>query len=119
MPKYMLLLHDDPSGWASVSPEQMQQIIEKYVAWGTKLREAGILIASDKLTDEPGRVIRGGNGQLRVTDGPFSETKEVLGGYYTITATSYDEAVQQAKGCPSLEYGGTVEIREIDEMIPV
>ena len=119
MPKYMLLLHDDPSGWASVSPEQMQQIIEKYVAWGKKLRDAGILIASDKLTDEPGRVVRGKNGQLRVTDGPFSETKEVLGGYYTITAASYDDAVQQAKGCPSLEYGGTIEVREIDEMIPV
>ena len=47
---------------------------------------SGILVASDKLTDEPGRVMRGKNGQVRVTDGPYSETKEVLGGYYTIQA---------------------------------
>ena len=59
MPKYMLLLHDDPSSFATVSPEQMQQIIEKYMKWGQKLRSAGILIGSDKLTEEPGRVMRG------------------------------------------------------------
>jgi hypothetical protein len=116
MPKFMLLLHDDPSGFASVSPEQMQKIIEKYIAWGSKLRAAGVLHSSDKLTDEPGRVVRGKNGQIRVTDGPFSEAKEVLGGYYIITAASYDEAVEAVKDCPQLEYGGSIEIREVEDM---
>jgi hypothetical protein len=118
MAKYMLLLHDDPSAWASVSPDKMQQIIEKYMAWGAKLRESGILVNSDKLSDDPGRVIRGKNGQLRITDGPFIEGKEVLGGYYTIKAASYDEALQLVKDCPHLEYGGTIEIRRVDEMVP-
>ena len=116
MPKYMLLLHDDPSSFGSVSPEQMQGIIEKYMAWGKKLRTAGVLVGSDKLADEPGRVMRGKNGQIRVTDGPYSETKEVLGGYYTITAASYDEAMDRARDCPHLEYGGTIEVRQVDEM---
>jgi hypothetical protein len=116
MPKYMLLLHDDPSAFRTVSPEQMQKIIEKYVAWGSKLRSAGVLVASDKLTGEPGRVMRGKSGQVRVTDGPYSETKEVLGGYYTIQAGSYDEAVDRARECPQLEYGGTIEVRQVDEM---
>ena len=97
MPKYMLLLHDDPSAFASVSPEQMQKIIEKYIAWGAKLRDTGIFVASDKLADEPGRVVRGKNGQLRVTDGPYSETKEVLGGYYTIRAANYEEAIERTR----------------------
>ena len=118
MPRYMLLLHDDPSAWATISPQQMQQAIEKYIAWGAKLRSAGILVSSDKLTDDPGRVVRGKNGQVRVTDGPFSEAKEVLGGYYTIEATNYDEAVRQVQDCPHLDHGGTIEIRQVDEVVP-
>lgn len=118
MPKYMLLLHDDPSTWANISPEAMQQAIQKYMTWGAKLREAGVLVGSDKLADDPGRVVRGRNGDLRVIDGPFTEGKEVLGGYYTIRAESYDEAVRHVRDCPHLEYGGTIEIRQVDEMLP-
>ena len=117
MPKYMLLLHDDPSVFATVSPEQMQQIIEKYMAWGKKLSHAGVLVGSDKLTDEPGRVMRGRNGQVRVTDGPYSESKEVLGGYYTIEAASYEQAMDRARDSPHLAYGGTIEVRQIDDMM--
>ena len=116
MPKYMLLLHNDPKAFAAVSPDEMQKIIEKYMKWGQKLRSSGILVDSHKLTNEPGRVMRGKNGQVRVTDGPYSETKEVLGGYYTIEADSYDQALDHAQGCPSLEFGGTIEVRQVDEM---
>ena len=116
MPKYMLLLHDDPSVFASVGPEEMQKIIEKYMAWGARLRTAGVFVAGDKLTDEPGRVMRGRSGQVRVTDGPYSEAKEVLGGYYMIQAASYDEALNVARDCPQLEYGGTIEVRQVADM---
>ena len=58
MAKYMLLLHDDPSSFATMSPEQIQKVIEKYMAWGASC-EAGVLAASHKLTDEPGKVMRG------------------------------------------------------------
>ena len=117
MPKYMLLLHDDPSGFTSIGPAEMQRIIEKYAAWGNRLRQAGVLVGGDKLADEPGRLVRG-KGAQRVTDGPYSETKEVLGGYYTIKASSYDEAVDRVRDCPHLEYGGTIEIRQIEDMTP-
>jgi len=93
MAKFMLLLYDDPASFATMSPEQIQKVIEKYMAWGQKLRQAGYLTASNKLTDEPGRVVRSNDGQLRVTDGPYSETKEVLGGYFTIEAENYDQAI--------------------------
>ena len=49
-------------------------------------------------------------------DGPFSETKEVIGGYFAIEAAGYDEAVQLLEDHPHLSYGGTVEVREIDEV---
>jgi hypothetical protein len=114
MPKYMLLLHDNPAAFANVSPEQMQKIIEKYVAWGARLRQAGIWEASAKLTNDPGRVVRSKDGDVRVTDGPYSETKEVLGGYYLIRADDYAQAVEISRDCPQLEYGGTIEVRQID-----
>jgi len=116
MAKYMLLLYDDRSAFTNVSPDQMQQIVQKYIKWGQSLREAGIMHASNKLTDESGRVMRGQNGHVRVTDGPYSETKEILGGYYIIEAPTYDHAVEHARGCPHLEYGGTIEVRQVDLM---
>jgi hypothetical protein len=114
MPKYMLLLHDDPSVFSKMSPEEMQKVIEKYVAWGTRLRNAGLITESNKLADEPGRVMRRTDGQVRVIDGPYSETKEILGGYYVISADSYAQAIERAKDCPQLDYGGTIEIRQVD-----
>jgi hypothetical protein len=116
MPKYMLLLHDNPNAFANVSPEAMQKVVEKYIAWGKKLREAGVMRAGDKLTDEPGRVMRRKDGHVHVTDGPYSESKELLGGYYMIEADTYDKAVELARDCPQLEFGGTIEVRQVDVM---
>lgn len=113
MPKYMLLLHDNPGSFSGVSPEQMQKIIERYMVWGNRLREAGVIQGGHKLADEPGRVMRNRDGQVRVTDGPFSESKEILGGYYLIEAGSYEEAIERARDCPHLDYG-PIEVREID-----
>ncbi len=116
MPKYMLLLYDDPSTFAALKPEEIETAIEKYVAWGDRLRRQGIFVGSDKLADEPGKVVRGSGRSMRVTDGPYSETKEVLGGHFTIRAASYEEAVERTRDCPHLEYGGTIEVRQIDEL---
>ena len=116
MAQYMLLLYDDPANWAGISPEEMQKAIEKYVAWGQKLRDLGIFGGSHKLADDLGRVLRKRDGKARVTDGPYSETKEVLGGYYIIEAATYDQAVEHTRGCPHLDYGGTIEVREVDRI---
>jgi hypothetical protein len=116
VPKYMLLLYDDPSTFKSMSPEDMQKVVEKYMAWGARLRQAGLMSHSNKLADDAGKVMRGGAGDLRVTDGPYSETKEVLGGYFVIEAPSYDKAVEFSRDCPHIEYGGTIEVRQVDTM---
>jgi hypothetical protein len=116
MPKYVLLLHDATDAFAKFSPEQMQQVVKKYVAWGNRLRKAGVLKGGEKLADNPGKVLRGRNGKVRVTDGPYSETKELLGGYYIIATDSYERAVELVSDSPHFEYGGTMEIRQIDTM---
>ena len=63
--------------------------------------------------DELGKVILG-SCQPRVTDGPYSETKEVVGGYFTIEARDYEAALAECRDCPHLEYGGTIEVREVE-----
>ena len=113
MPNYMLLLHNDPADWKKMSPEEMQKAIQKFIAWRQKLDSHKILVGSAKLRDDAGKVIRGKD-HMRVTDGPYSETKEVLGGYFTIAAANYAAAVEQCRDCPALEYGGTIELREVE-----
>jgi hypothetical protein len=107
--KFMLLLYDDPTHWAKLGPEDMQKAIEKYMAWSKK----PFTVNSQRLAEDAGRVIRSHAGKPRTTDGPYSETKEVLGGFYTIEAASYDEAVARALDHPHLLYGGTIEVRQL------
>ena len=108
MAQYMLLLYEDPSGWGKLSPEEMQKAIEKYVAWTKKPFNKD----SKRLGEDAGRVIRSVGGKPRASDGPYSETKEVLGGLYLIEAADYDEAVQRSLDHPHLEHG-TIEVRQI------
>lgn len=114
MPKFMLLLHDQPNAFAGLSPAEMQRIVQKYVAWGRKLRGKKLLAESNKLAEDAGRVIRRKRGQPVVSDGPYAESKELLGGYFVVKAKDYDEALSHALECPHLEYG-TIELRRIDE----
>ena len=110
MPQFMLALYDDPTGWTKLSPEEMQQAIQKYSEWRTRPYTR----ASQRLGADTGRVIRKHNGTPRAGDGPYSETKEVLGGFYVIEARDYDEAVKLALDHPHAQYG-TIEVRKLWE----
>jgi hypothetical protein len=114
MAQYLLLLHADPTGWINMPPQEQQKWMGKYKAWGDQAQKAGYLLGSNKLVDHGGKIVRGP--KALVTDGPFSETKEVLGGYYLIEAKDYDEAVRRCKGHPHLEHGGTIEVRQIEQL---
>src|SRR5215471_16497627 len=104
MENYLLLLHE-PALPAQISPEEMQGIIARYKAWGQKLRDAGRIAGSNKLEDGTGRTLRGKDGQLKVTDGPYAETKDVVAGYYLILAENYEDAVNWCRDCPHLDFG--------------
>jgi hypothetical protein len=109
MSQYLLLLYHDASGFTTMSPEQQKSAEEKYGAW---MKRPGTLDAK-RLAADPGRVIRANNGSPHVTDGPYSETKEQLAGFYLIEAASYDEAVEITKTHPHVHFGGTVAIRQL------
>jgi len=109
MAQFMLLLHNDPASWQKLSPEEMQKATEKYMAWS----KMPFTRDGKRLSSDAGRVIRPQAGKPRATDGPYSETKEVLAGYYTIEAANYDEAVKISLDHPHLELGGTIEVRQV------
>ena len=110
----MLFLHEEPATFVGLSPQEIEKVIAEYTAFRDSLKESGTFAGSAKLTDEGGKTLTGQNGNLRVTDGPYTEAKEVIGGYYGIKADNYEEAVKIASGCPHLKYGGRVEVREIE-----
>lgn len=115
MPGYMLLLHSETSENEDLSAQEIQAVIGEYISWRNSIEADGRLIGGEKLTDEGGMHLRLENGTIRVTDGPFAEVKEALGGYFAIKAADYTEAVEISKTCPHLNYGGWIELREIDE----
>lgn len=92
-----------------MSPEEMQRTTEKYMAW----RNLPFVVGGQRL-EVAGRVMVKKDSKISVTDGPFSESREVLGGYYAIEAKDLDEAVALSMDNPHAVLGvGTIEIREV------
>jgi hypothetical protein len=94
----------------TLSPDEIQSAIEKFYIWYDRLINEGKMKPGQRLTSEGKTVAR----KNEITDGPFGESKEVIGGYWFILAQSLDEAAQIAKGNPNLDFGHLVEIRPID-----
>lgn len=113
--KYMMLIYTpemDSSDW---SPEDQQAELAKWFAYSEDMSKAGAMIAGDALQPTAtATCVRQREGKDLVTDGPFAETKEVLGGYYLMEVPSIDEAIEWAKRCPAAGYG-TLELRPLME----
>ena len=113
MKDFLFLFRNDYKAMPAGSPEEMQSMTKKWMDW------IGSIAAQNKLTDRGNRL--GGAGKVVrtdnvVTDGPYTEIKELLGGYTMVKAGSLDEAAELAKGCPIFLVGGNVEVRPIDPM---
>jgi hypothetical protein len=113
MSEFILFIRDGDSQDSRLTPEEMQQIIGKYRDWAEALAKQDKLVSAYKLRDDGGRLLRRHNQQIAV-DGPLPETKETIGGYFVIKAHDYAEAIELAKGCPTFERGGHIELRQIE-----
>jgi hypothetical protein len=113
--EYLLLFRGSPYDRAS-SPQQLQDVLGKFMGWFERLSQEGTLKAGQPLSGE-GRTVSGKNGST-VADGPFAESKEAVGGYFIVYADSLDEAVRIAKECPTLGSGVAVEVRPIAAECP-
>jgi len=114
MAKFLVVARSTGEAYKDRSPQEMQQIVQKYMAWAAGLRDAGHMLLAEKLRPG-GRVVRGSGPRMIVTDGPFIESKEVLGGFWLIDAESYEEVQGFLKDHPHLD-AGTLEVRQIDEI---
>jgi len=95
------------------SPEQMQQQMQKWADWAKDLSSKGHLRGGDPL-DRSGKVLQGN--EKTVTDGPYAEAKDVVGGYMLIEAEDLSVATELSTGCPIFGSGGSVEIRPVLKM---
>jgi hypothetical protein len=117
MAEYLLLLHDDSSArYKQLSPTEMQAVMEKYAAWTRKLSASGHLLSGKKLTWDGGKHLRRRRGEMVMSDGPYAETKDVVGGFFLMQASDYAAIQALAADCPHLDYGW-IEIRAIDAMV--
>lgn len=113
MTQFVLLYRNTPDARrdAMASPDKAQQVMRKWRAWFDEMNRNGHLKNIGQPLEEAGKVVRGTS--RMITDGPFTETKDVVGGYSLIEASDLDEAVRIASGCPVMEHGGSVEVRPV------
>ncbi len=100
----------------SLSPEEMQRVSEEWMAWFRRLTEQGKAVAGNPLERE-GKIVSGKD--RIVSDGPFAESKEAIGGYFLLDVATLDEAVAIARECPGLPYGIRVEVRPVAGECPI
>lgn len=110
MKEYLMLIREDLEHYGKMSPREMQEDIAKHVQWVEALVQKGHFKGGNPLSPE-GKHITGKD--KIATDGPYIEAKEAISGYYFLLANSLEEAAEIAKGCPAIETGGILEIREV------
>lgn len=108
----MMIFRMTPSADFNPTPEQMQQSIKQWQDWIGGIAAQGKFVSTNQLSFQ-GKTLKSGG---IISDGPYAEVKEIVGGYLIARASDIDEAVKLAHGCPVLHFGGHVEVREFMEI---
>ncbi|WP_423129307.1 YciI family protein [Gaoshiqia sp. Z1-71] len=112
MKEFMFLFRQQSYDAKAISPEEMQQIAKRWQNWVEGIASQGKFVSHGNRLSTEGKVLKPGG---VVTDGPFVEIREILGGFMVVKADSLDEATTLAHGCPALDYKGSVEVRPFYE----
>jgi hypothetical protein len=111
--KVIALIHADEAAWEALSEEERSAAYAGYMAFSEEGRKAGVVIGGDELGPvRDATTVRVRDGQTVVSDGPYAETKEALGGYYLLEVGSLDEAVEWAARIPGAKHGA-IEVRQV------
>jgi hypothetical protein len=111
--KFLALIYGEEGGWDALSDEERSRVYERYGAFAREGREAGVVVGGDELASTTtATTVRVRDGQTAVTDGPYAEVKEALGGYFILECASMDEALDWAARIPAVERGA-VEVRPV------
>ena len=112
MTDFMMIFRHTSSPNAELSPQELQESIKQWQDWMGGIAAQGKF----KSTNQLGSQGKSLHADQLITDGPYAEVKEIIGGYVIVQAESLDDAMQLAKGCPVLAMGGKVEVREIMDL---
>lgn len=115
MPKFMLILQSPPDLWRGLSADVRERKFAAYKAWNDQLRASGRYVTGEKLAEEGGKALTRKQGRLSVIDGPYAESKEVVGGYVIFRAADYAEAVELVRDSPFLD-DYQIAIRQTDSL---
>ena len=110
MKEFVLLFRQPGTDFSKVSPKEMQDLAQKWNDWIENIKSQGRYAKDGLRLSTEGKVLKPGG---VVTDGPFAEIREILGGFFVVKAENLDDATTLAHGCPVLEAGGSVEIRPL------
>ena len=111
--QYLLLIHDDEAHWGEMPEDERNAIYGEYTKFTEDVQSAGVLLGANQLQPSgTATVVHVEDGKTLTTDGPFAETKEVLGGYYLIDVDTIDEALAWGAKVPGAKYG-TIEVRPV------
>ena len=111
--QYLLLIHDDEAKYGRMSEQEMRDLLDEYGAFQAAIKESGVYVGSNRLSPvATAATVRIRDDEAVVTDGPFAETKEQLGGYYLIDTETLDEALEWAAKIPSARRG-SIEVRPL------
>ena len=111
--QYMLLIYGEPGRWENLSDDERKAVYAQYEAFGRELDSRNAFVGGAELQSVTSATsVRVRDGETQVTDGPFAETKEALGGYYLIEADSLDEAIELAAKIPTASHG-VIEVRPL------
>jgi hypothetical protein len=111
--QYICLIYGDEQGWQGASDDDRRAVMTDYMTFTESIQKSGNMVAGDALQPtSTATTVRVRDGETLVTDGPFAETKEQLGGYYVIDAKDADEALGIAARIPGARHGA-IEVRPI------
>jgi hypothetical protein len=111
--KYLCTIYGDETGWNDVTPEQMSEVMKAYFAFSEAAEKAGVLLGGEGLErSSAATTVRIRDGERVLSDGPFAETKEQLGGFYLLDCANLDEAIEWAAKIPGAATG-SVEVRPV------
>jgi hypothetical protein len=111
--KFLLTIYGEESGWGDASPEEIDQVMAAYEAFGRAAAEAGVLVGGEGLQPtSTATTVRVRDNETLTTDGPFAETREQLGGYYLLDCSDLDDAIGWAARVPGAQ-NGSVEVRPV------
>ena len=112
MPKFFLILTGEGE-YPTMSPAENEAALKAYMEWTGQLRANGTFLDAERLSADI-KIINPGPSPV-ITDGPFAESKEAIGGFFVVNAANIEEAASIGSGCPHLKYGGVVQVRGVYE----